>query len=427
MFAIAEPTPYNVPSMNESRVDVVQLQRRDPQAWTALLAANEDLDDIAVTAVAAVPLHNSKGKPDSSARATRYLVSLASDSDPISFVAKTTGREEVRFYRDLAQELPYIAPRCWFAHVEDESGWVILEDVPNHVADGRWTPMDVDAVMRDMARLHFGYWNQDDLVAHYPWLPHFIGRDQVRYTWRQLRREKAVYFEEGPAAIISDHALQHIGRLAPKFVEAANGLAVMRALGGWPGVIGESHLTAAADLLDDPLPMLEPLLRLPQTLLHGHVNKRHWHLTLFGEQRLIDWHQVSLGPAILDLISFQEQFNLQFYGSNGDFLLAEGLPAVTEETIIDSYLLAMKEELGSRFDARQMRLAIPAARCLQTITTCFPFFATWYNRMPDKYTWQRANRLAEFQGTRRLPLPMMGLKPVMRDIFRRFLQAYRML
>ena len=43
--------------MNESRVDVVQLQRRDPQAWTAVLTANEILEDAAVTAVTAVPLH----------------------------------------------------------------------------------------------------------------------------------------------------------------------------------------------------------------------------------------------------------------------------------------------------------------------------------------------------------------------------------
>lgn len=413
--------------MNESRVHVAQLQRRDPQAWTAVLDAHDDVGDVAVTAVTAVPLRDERREDEFSPRVTRYLLSLAGESDPISFIGKTTAAEEARFYRDLASELPFIAPRCWFSHVDENGGWVILEDVPNHVADGRWTPLDVDTLLRDMARLHFAYWDQDDLPVHYPWLPHFIGRERITYSWPQLRREQAIYFEEGPGALISDHALAHLGYLAPKFVEAANGLAVMRALGGWPGVINESHLSAAADLLDDPLPILEPLLRLPHTLLHGDVAKRHWHLTLFEQQRLVDWEHVSLGPAICDLMSFQEQISLQFVSGGRDFILAEGLPPVTEETIIDGYLLAMKAELGPRFDARQMRLAIPAARCLQIITTCFPFFANWFSRLPDKYTWQRINRLSESQTARPASIPLMGLKPVMRDIFRRFLQAYRML
>lgn len=413
--------------MNDSRVDVVQLQRRDPQAWTAMLSAYEELADVAVTAVTAMPLHPGGETFDHGKRLARYLVSLANDSDPIPFIGKTTGSEEVRFYRDLASELPFIAPRCWFAHAEADHGWVILEDVPRHVSDGKWTPQDVEVVIRDMARLHFAFWDQDDLTVHYPWLSHFVGRDQVTYTWRQLRREHTVYFEEGPGALISDHALKHLGRLAPTFVAAANGLAVMRALGGWPGVIGESHMAAAADLLDDPLPMLEPLLRLPQTLLHGNMTKRHWHLTLFGEQRLVDWHQVGLGPSICDLISFQEQFSLQFTAQSQEIMVTESLPLVTEETIIDSYLLAMKSELGPRFDSRQIRQAIPAARCLQIITTSFPYFASWFNRMPDKYTWQRMNRLAEQDAVRYTALPKFGIKPVMREIFRRFLHAYRML
>jgi hypothetical protein len=413
--------------MNESRVDVVQLQRRDPQAWTAVLTANEVLEDAAVTAVTAVPLHPKNAEQDYSLRVARYLVSMANDSDPVSFIGKKTGREEALFYRDLASEIPFIAPRCYFSHCDENGGWVILDDVPRHVADGRWTPEDVDAVTHDMARLHFAYWDQDDLPVHYPWLPHFIGREQITYTWRQLRQEREIYFDEGPAAYISDHALQHLGHLAPRFIEAANGLAVLRTLGGWPGVIGESHLAAAADLLDDPLPMLEPLLRLPQTLLHGDMNKHHWHLTLFDERRLVDWRNVSLGPAICDLISFQEQFDLLFSQEGREITLVDGLPAATEETIIDGYLLAMKAELGARFDSRQMRLALPAARCLQIITTCFPFFATWFDQLPDKYTWQRVNRSPDPEFVGRATLPMMSLKPAMRETFRRFLQAYRML
>ena len=78
--------------------------------------------------------------------------------------------------------------------------------------------------------------------------------------------QEAALFEEGPGRL-SRHAIHSAGRLA-LFRARANGLVVMRDLGGWPGVLGESHLAAAADLLDDPCPCW-PLLDLPPTLLHG--------------------------------------------------------------------------------------------------------------------------------------------------------------
>ena len=357
----------------------------------------------------------------------RYLVSLANNSDPIPFIGKKTSAVEARFYRDLAATIPTIAPRCWFAHVVGDDGWIILDDVPKHVRDERWSAADADDVIRDMAHFHAEYWDQPDLNVHYPWLPHFVGREQKTYSWEELRQEQAIYFEEGPAALISDHALTHLGHLAPRFIAAANGLAVMRALGGWPGVIGESHLAAAADLLDDPLPMLEPLLRLPPTLLHGSINKGSWRLTLFEEQRLLDWRKVAVGPAVCDLISFQEQFDLLFAEDGLPAIHAAGAAVTSEETIIDSYLLAMKAELGSQFDARQMRRAIPAARCLHTITNSFPHFATWFDQMPDKFTWQRVNRMSDAELDGRSLLPVVSYRPYLRDVFRRFLQAYRML
>ena len=427
LFAIDEPTPYNVPGMNESRVDVGQLQKRDPHAWTTVLAGHVGLEDVAVTAVNAVPLHPEGTGKGYSNRVVRYLVGLANASDPIPFIGKKTSPEEALFYRDLAGTIPTVAPRCWFAHVVGEDGWVILDDVPNHVAIGCWSPVDVENVIHDMVMFHVAFWDLPDLSIHYPWLPHFVGRSQKTYTWEQLRWEHAVYFEQGPAAIISDHALQHLGHLAPLFLKAANGLAVMRALGGWPGVIGESHLAAAADLLDDPLPVLEPLLRLPPTLLHGDMNKRHWQLTLFQEQRLLDWRNVAIGPSICDLISFLEQFDLLFTQDEMTAIQIDGNSLATEETIIDSYLLAMKAELGPQFDARQMRQALPAARCLQIMKTCFPHFATWFNRMPDKYTWQRVNRMTDVELAGRAWQPMVGYRPYLRDVFERFLQSYRML
>ncbi|UCC54653.1 MAG: phosphotransferase [Anaerolineaceae bacterium] len=427
MLAIGAATLYNVPRMNESQVDVVQLQKRDPQAWTALLAGQDGLEDVVVTAVTAQPLHYNSTTNDYSRRVSRYLVSLANNSDPIPFIGKKTTLNEALFYRDLAPTLPSIVPRCWFVHIFEDAGWVVIEDVPNHVRRDRLSHQDVEEVLGNMVEFHAAFWDQPEIGRHYSWLPHFVDRDHKRYTWRELRQEYPVYFEQGPSALLSEHALIHTGRLTPRFLEAANGLAVMRSLGGWPGVLGESHLAAAEDLLDDPVPMLEPLLHLPSTLLHGNMHKYHWHLTLFRENRLLDWRNVALGPAILDVVSFQEQFDLLF--SNSKLLSVNPYedPPVTEETIIDSYLLAMKAELSRQFDARQMRLAIPAARCLQILTTSFPYFATWFDQMPDKYTWQRVNRMTEPEPVGRSLDNIIRYRPYLRKVFQRFLQAYRML
>lgn len=414
-------------AMNEPRVDIAQLLRRDPQAWTALLSGAEGLEDVVCTAVTAQPIQRKRAITDQSPRVTRYLISIAHQSDPISLIGKETNLREALFYRDIAPALPYIAPHCWLVHLADERGFVILDDVPNHVDRQDWSVADVEDVIDDMAALHTAYLDQPDFGTEYPWLEHFIDRQAHTYTWAELQASHTLFFEEGPAALISDHALNHTGRLAPRFLEAANGLVVMRALGGWPGVLGESHLAAAADLLDDPVPMLDPLLQMPDTLLHGDMHSYHWHVTLFDERRLLDWTNVVRGPGILDLVSLQEQFDLLLTDDSPPAVYVRQDSPVSEETMIDSYILAMKANLGPRFDAREVRRGIAAARCLHTLTNWFPYFATWFDQMPDIYTWQRINRLAENVLVDPSLQPLVGYRPYLKRVFQRFLQAYRML
>jgi hypothetical protein len=217
------------------------------------------------------------------------------------------------------------------------------------------------------------------------------------------------------------------GRLAPVLLRAANGLAVIRSLGGWPGILGESHLAAAADLLDDPVPMLSRLAELPLTLLHGDPHNYQWHLTLFDDHRLLDWHKVMAGPGIYDLVSFVEQLDLIYMieGQTPVYTRQE-LPA-SQETIIDTYILALKEKLGSQFDARTARQAIPAARCLYVLTHWFPHFADWFSQMPNKYVWQRVNRMNDNELMGTMYQPIVGFRPYLAAVFQRFLQAYRTL
>jgi hypothetical protein len=173
--------------------------------------------------------------------------------------------------------------------------------------------------------------------------------------------------------------------------------------------------------------MLEPLLNLPVTLLHGDPHSHHWQMTLFEERRLLDWHKTCLGPGICDLVAFLEQFEL-LYGCDqlADFCIRRSVPA-SEETMIDSYLLAMRAALGTQFDAHLMRQAIPAARCLFILTSWFPYFASWYEDMPDRYTWQRINRMSDAELAAQSMGQMVDYRPYLRNVFERFLRAYRLL
>jgi hypothetical protein len=406
--------------MESSRLDIIQLQRRDPAAWTSLLGHQAGLEDLVVTAVDTA-VYTDSPLQDSQHRTTRYRLALANHSDPITLLAKRTNRRELHFYQEIAPHLPHLVPRCWLAQATtDFDGWIVIDDVPNDFPPPKWSASHVEAIIEDLADLHATFW-QEEALADIDWLTHFLGSEGERYSWEELKSEYPYYFEEGPAAILSEHAVYSAGRLAPTLLEAANGLAVMRALGGWPGILSEIHLEAAANLLDDPLPMLQPLLDLPPTLLHGRLHNYQWHLTLFGSRHLLNWQSARIGPSVCDLVSFAEEFEL-LYRPDGQLYTRSHRP-ISTETIIDSYMLAMSARLGSGFPARAVRQAIPAARCLHVVTNWFPHFARWLAEMPSPYTWQKVNRMSdeELKGT--MFEAMIGFRPYLADVFHRFLRS----
>ena len=398
------------------------LRRRTPAAWTDLLQALPEHEDVAVTAVSAMPLNR-----DSQLRygrhVMRYILSLDGHTDPISLIAKYTTRNEARFYQSIAKHLPQVAPACYFIHQFNQEGWLILEDVPNNRPPHTWTKDEVVSAIGDLASMHSQYWQEEDSLASFG-LDHFI--EGKKYTWQELRREYAIYFDDGPGSIVSEHAINSSGRLAPQLLQAANGLSVLQSLGGWPGILGESHLTAVSDLLDDPLPIIKPIINLPMTLLHGDPHAYHWRTTLFDDGRLIDWRGAKIGPGIFDLVSFLEQFDLLYLDTERTQMSVRGEWPMSEESIIDSYLLKMSAAIPN-FDARAARLAIPAARCLYIITNWFPYFATWFSEMPNKYTWQKVNRLQDDQLADSMFQPMVRFRPYLAGVFERFMLAYRAL
>ena len=419
-------------------VDVLQLQRRDPVAWTALLSRSPEMADVVVTAVTAEPLWDTalvspgRARVERARHMRRYVLTLDGCSDPITFIAKQTNAVEALLYHTLGEPAATGIVPCHYAHVDGDASWVILEDVPDDFPPPAWQPAHVDAIIATLARIHAAHWRKD--ITGIGAIPHFLHRPEGPYSWDTLPGDRLSLFEDGPGAILSRHAIRRAGRLAPLFLEAANGLVALRDLGGWPGVVGEAHLAAAADLLDDPVPLLATLDDLPWTLIHGAPQADHWRLTLFDEQYLIDWSTAQHGPGVLDLIAFLERFPLLYErlsagederdNSRPHIRLREVAP-LFEETAIDTYLLTLSAEMGHRFSARRFRAAVPAARCLHVLTTWFPYFARWSDDMPDKDIWQRLNQLSEADLAQSRVGPMAGLRPYLAGVFDRFLHAYR--
>jgi hypothetical protein len=422
---------------------VEELQRLDPGAWTHLLAGALETPGLVVTDVASEPCSPARN-------VLRYMVTLYGHSDPITFIGKKTGAVEARFYQEVAPILPSLTARCWRRRLEGDHSWLLLDEIHNDYSQEQWTVKDVERVIGQMATLHATTWQQAAIWADEAYFPYFIGPpsynkprsdngrpDNHRNSYGHTKDDGhensdfheygAYLLDERQSSLVSEHALKHSGRLAPLLQQAASGLGRLRAIGGWPGVLDEQQMTAAADLIDDPLPMTLTLQQLSPALIHGDMAPSHWRLTLFNEQRLLDWQNCAVGAAVYDLVSFVEQFGL-VQDKSGRSGLRQQWP-INEETMVDSYLLHMSSALGARFNARAVRQAIPAARCLYILTTWLPRFATWLPPSPD----EAASVTAVRRGKQRQHLAearlaqMVGLQPYLAGVFKRFLGAYKLL
>jgi hypothetical protein len=388
---------------------VEELQHLDPGAWTYLLGEVMQMPDLIVTDVASEPCGLDR-------HVLRYVVTLYGYSDPICFIGKKTGAMEVRFYQEVAPMLPTLTAQCWRKRLNGDHSWLLLEEIYGDYTQEQWTVRDVESIIDQMATLHSvtrphaAEWAEEGLF------PYFVGALNNNF-----------FPDVKSMPLLSEHALRHSGRLAPVLQQAAVGLERLRAIGGWPGVLDEQQMLAAADLIDDPLPMTLPLQQLPPSLIHGDMAPSRWRLSLFNEKRLLAWQHCAVGAGVYDLVAFIEQFGL-VQDEAGRWLLRQQWPA-NEEMMVDSYLLHMSDRLGANFNARAVRQAIPAARCLYVMTTWLPRFAAWLSQSagPMEPLTQIRPQSQRLHLAEAGLAQMVGLQSYLAGVFRRFLGAYKLL
>lgn len=412
-------------------LEIEELRNRNPRAWTLLLTQGMGVPNVIVEAVGEERLSED-------GNVSRYLLSLAGYREPISLIGKRTNAVEAIFYEFFAPNLSHFTARCYFHHVGLEDGWLVLADIHNDHPPETWTANDIEILVGNLASLHAAYWAKRDTLDQYG-LPllldkrHFdrgagagrggegIGTEQPPSQMERIER-----WLQSQQRILTEHAMRTAGpSLVPLLEKASEGLDILRQHHGWPGIVDDRHLTALADLLDDPMPVLYPLRQLPCTLLHGNPSAKHWHLTFFDDFYLMNWQMMTIGPGVYDLVRFIDQAALlPSNGASGDISQSE----TAVETMVDNYILAMRGELGTRFDARSTRVAIPPARCLLAMIDWLPRLSGWLEEMSfDKEVWQAMSELPDDALQEAGMAELISWRSSLSLVFDRFLRAYRLL
>lgn len=416
---------YNVKSI---MLELEDLRNRNPRAWTQLLTQDIGAKDVIVEAVGEEPL-------DEDGDVSRFLLSLAGYNEPIGLVGKRTNAIEALFYEQLRPNFPHFTPKCYFSHVGLDDGWLVLAEVRNDHPPETWTASDIEILIGMLASLHAPYWGKGNVLEEYG-LPSLLVAsgaqsghlsDESPDEQPLSQMERIERWLQGQRRPLTEHAKHTAGpTLTPLLNDASEGLETLRQYGGWPGIVDSRHLTALADLLDDPMPVLYPLRELPETLLHGSPSLDRWRLSIFDDYYLLDWRATTIGPGVYDLVRFIDHASLIADRSPGENL--DTVSRTAEETMVDSYVLAMRGELGTRFDARATRQAVPAARCLLVLTHWLPRLGNWLNKMNyQEEVWQTMNELPDTVLQDAGMSDLLAWRRSLALIFDRFLRAYRRL
>jgi hypothetical protein len=411
-------------------VNTQALQRLNLEAWGYLLRQDRELGEVRVSAVAAEPL---------TAQTTRYWLTLEGHPEPITLLGQETSTAEYYVQEAYAHRLSQLLPRCWHSELVGETGWMVVDDVPHDHAPRTWTMRDAEKLVEQLAILHSTFWGEEPALAQ---LPTYIGRTAAAAPDpnSQASKVRAIYRRQirsrGGRALPASYLnfdLRQVGTQAPALMRATVGLQILRGMGGWPGVLTEKHLDAFDNLLERPDLMLQPLREVPFTLLHGRPAVEKWRVSLFDAYTLVGWQQATLGPSVCDLIYFVEDFFVNCTSINPlekrPYYFYQEWPVV-EETLIDTYFIKLGELLGTdEYSARALRRrALPAARCLYVLTTWLPLISDWFAQLPNsRHTWEMLESMNEAELAATGHTPLIALRPHLRPLFDRFLEAYTLL
>ena len=407
-------------------MNVEQLKSGSVEAWTWLIRQQLNMTAEIVIGVQAESISSSQ---------TRYLLTLSNYTEPISLIGNDTNHTEFAFYSQYATGFNDIAPSPWFNWFDHDGGWVVTEENGPYHAPSTWSRSDLELVIEKLAKFHGQWWGSNvqaaDLPKH-PTLESYAHIEQIQLHNKQysgrfgLRNAK-----RRPNTPPVVETAQPFGAAVPELMLASIGFKILKKLGGLPDVVEAVHLNALDNLLRHPEIMLQYLHNVPLTLLHGQPVAENWRINLNDEVRLVNWRQVSVGPAICDLATFIESYIFWHTPRPDSHRLVHGS---LEELLVDHYFMNLGENVSLEGDSHPgssrylRRYALPAAICWHTVSHWLPTFADWFNHLPQsRHTWEMLDDM-KLESLNHWGMQSLNqYRPAIGAIFERFLKAYKLL
>jgi hypothetical protein len=261
-------------------------------------------------------------------------VTLAACGETVDLVLKQCAAVppvEVLFYRSLVPKVPVSVPRpLWtaLATETDRAAWVLMEKVAV-VGSGPWTASAYHAAIEDVARLHALYWGRTEMLTM-PWL------------WRP----------DQPAITTAATMASAIDLVHTSWVQQA-----------LPDILTDACLAAIEQTLPRWGALVDDLLSLGVTLVHGDLWWRNIMLLPDGRRTFIDWGACRIFAGIWDLAYFIDLLRAVWHG---EYRI---LP-VPEERLVSWYQEALRT-YGVEPSHADFRRAYSAARVLEPLEQWF--------------------------------------------------------
>lgn len=189
------------------------------------------------------------------------------------------GRREVGVYRHLAPQLPLDLPA--FIAGSPHGDWLLLEAIEFGRSPSRWARETYLQALDGLIRLHDRFWDLGEDLGSFAWLGRPLEGDfEVLLTAATSALERIVH-QGSPASL----------------AEAPERVALLR------------RLTQRA------VEVARPLRAEPTTLLHGDYWPGNIGLDRRKRLRVFDWQLASIGPPVLDLVTFVKKTEWWFPGA----------------------------------------------------------------------------------------------------------------
>ena len=246
-------------------------------------------------------------------------------------------QREALVYSVLSSQVPIDVPTIVAVDVLAGDLWMLPFPPSKHTSHwlADWEAEDVDAALKDLARLHLKFWRTEEVLGQWPWLARPTTRDA--------------------------------GDLAG---EGLAGLEIITEVGAYDDSLTPRRVAQLRALAENPTPLLSVLNQGGFTLLHGDAGFQNIALSRDGRQRIwYDWQLASVGPAALDLVTFLHPW--AYPDASPPYPLAE---------MVERYLMFL-EQRGLGVNRSDFRAQLDAALLWRWLIQWAPLLGQYRDRL----------------------------------------------